>query len=244
MAFSNAPEPQLMRSDDSTTLVERAYRQLRTAILRGHLTPGQKLKMEGLQRMTGLSNSPLREALTRLAIEDLVSVTERRGFRVASICVADLRDVTRMRLLLEPAALEDSIAAGDDAWQARIVAGFYRLEIIEQRIVGERLALNDEWTDRHRDFHMALLSGCRSPRMLAQIAVLFDQAERYRRLSAAHRKEPRNKLAEHRRLMDLVLKRDRQAAVEELASHLNKTVANVERVLDKVTFNPASRAAR
>lgn len=227
--------PIILDENATEPCVGQAYSQLRTAILRGHLQPDQKLKMEALQQLTGLSNSPLREALNRLAMEDLVSVTERRGFRVASISIADLNDVTEMRLLLERAALTDSMRRGDDAWEARAVAAFHRLEIVEQRLLGERLSLNDEWTDRHRDFHLALFSACASPRLLAQVSVLFDQAERYRRLSAVYRKEPRNKVAEHRRLLGLVLQRNIDAATADLEEHMRNTANNVARVLGKVS---------
>jgi len=215
-------------------LAEQAYRQLRADILRGHLVPASRLKMDDLQRSTGLSNSPLREALNRLGMEGLVLALDNRGFRVASVSVADLRDVTRMRVLLEREALCEAMSLGDDAWEARAVAAFHRLEKVEQRVLGERLALHDEWTDRHRDFHLALLGGGGSPRLMAQVSVLFDQAERYRRLSAAHRKEPRHKAAEHRQLLDLVLARDAEPACAAIEHHVRKTAENVEKVLGKV----------
>ncbi len=221
-------------SQPETPLAEQAYRQVRVAILRGHLAPASRLKMDDLQRATGLSNSPLREALNRLAMEGLVVAIEHRGFRVASISVSDLRDVTRMRVLLEGEALREAMAGGDDAWEARALGAYHRLERVESRIHDEKLALNDEWTERHRDFHLALLSGCGSPRLSEQVAVLFDQAERYRRLSAAHRKEPRHKAEEHRQLLGLVLARDVHAACTALEAHVLKTATNVERVLGKV----------
>ncbi len=220
--------------EPDTPLAGLAYRTLRAAILRGHLAPASRLKMEDLQRSTGYSNSPLREALSRLAMEGLVIALEHRGFRVASISLSDLRDVTRMRVLLEREALRDAMVQGDEAWEASAVAAFHRLERVEGRIYAEKLALSDEWTERHREFHLALLAGCGSPRLVAQIAVLFDQAERYRRLSAAHRKEPRHKAAEHRHLLDLVLARDAVAACASLEAHVLKTSVNVENVLGKV----------
>jgi DNA-binding GntR family transcriptional regulator len=228
----------LLRSDDEggeLPLAERAFRLLRRRILHGDLPPGGKLKVEALQSATGLSSSPLREALNRLAVEGLVQAQDHRGFRAAPISVADLRDVYALRRVVEVAALEQSMTRGDDAWEAAVLAAFHRLERVEARVGSGLMALNDEWTERHRDFHLALYAACGSPRQIALIGQLFDQAERYRRLSARHRKEPRRKVDEHRALMDLALARKKATAREALIVHMDKTAENVAQVLGKVT---------
>lgn len=232
--------------DAELPLGEQAFRILRRQILHGDLPPGSKLKLEELQRSTGLSSSPLREALNRLAVEGLVQAHDNRGFRAASISPADLHDVYTLRRVVEVAALERSMADGDDAWEAAALAAFHRLERVEARITSGLLALNDEWTERHRDFHLALYAACGSPRQLALIGQLFDQAERYRRLSARHRDEPRNKVGEHRALMDLALARKGEAACKALVEHMDKTEANVAQVLGQVTAlfeNPHKRGS-
>lgn len=215
-------------------LAEQAYQGLRRRILHGDIPPASKLKIDTLQRATALSSSPLREALNRLAAEGLVIADDRRGFRAAPVSTADLWDMTNLRLLLERAALEESMTRGTDEWEARIIAAFHRLERVETRITSGLLALNDDWTERHKDFHMALFSACDSPRLRAQCSSLFDQSERYRRLSARHRKEPRNKAGEHRRLMDLVLARNAAAATAALREHVMETATNVAKALGKV----------
>lgn len=210
---------------------ERAYRELRRRILAGDLPPGEKLKIESLRREYDLSNTPLREALNRLAAEGLVVSEDNCGFRAAAISAADLRDITGLRRLLEAAALEESMEHGDDAWEARIVAAFHRLDWIEGRVAAGEVPRNEEWTDRHKAFHMALLSGCANPRLLALCDTLFDQSERYRRLSARVRVVPRNVAGEHRRLMNAVLERDTAAALQRLVEHIDKTAENVAGIL-------------
>lgn len=209
------------------TLVEKAYALLRQGIVRGTLLPGEKLKIDLLQKEYGISSSPLREALNRLTAENLVTAEGNRGFRVAPISLDDLDDLVGLRIVLEREAVEASIAEGGDDWEARIVAAFYRLEREEKRIFEENVPLNEEWSQRHRDFHMALLSGGRSKRLANMCASLFDQAERYRRLSASVRKRAHNKSGEHKRLMDAVLSRDPQRAAECLREHVQKTAQNI-----------------
>src|SRR5690606_4748183 len=120
--------------------------------------------------------------------------------------------INHMRLLLDPQALADAIAHGDDRWEAQIVSVFHRLEKVERRLGDGPVVLDDEWGVLHRDFHQALIAGCRSSRQKALCAGLFDQAERYRRYSARYRGSARRKSTAHRRLMEAALARDSATA--------------------------------
>lgn len=213
-------------------LSDQALMLLRRKILRGDITPGAKLKVEDLQRELEVSSSPLREALNRLLTEGLVVASERRGFRVAPISVADLLDITAFRLAVETAALTECLAVAGDEWEGRVVAAFHRLERVEARMKAQACPYTDEWTERHKDFHMALLSACSSTRLKGACSSLFDQAERYRRLSAQSRKQPRDTMAEHRRLMKSALARD-PVMVDLLRTHISKTAEHVASVLSR-----------
>jgi len=216
---------------ETPPLVEQAFHRLRKDVLIGAYPAGAKLKVEELQEAYGFSSSPLREALSRLAQEGLVRADERRGFRVASISSEDLRDITRMRLMLDVQALAESIEHGDDAWEAAIVAAFYRLEKVESRLSDGPTLLDEEWSTLHRDFHTALIAACPSERQRNWSASLFDQAERYRRYSARHRKTARRKTTEHKKIMEATLKRDTSTACALLQEHILSTQRNVEAVL-------------
>ncbi len=215
-------------ADAGAPLTEQAFRSLRHDVLAGTFVPGGKLKLDELQRHYGYSSSPLREALSRLAQEGLVRADERRGFRVAALSLDDLNDITHMRLMLDVEALRGSIAAGDDAWEAAIVAAFHRLEKVESRLSDGPQVLDEEWSELHRAFHLSLLDACPSERQRRFSASLFDQAERYRRFTARHRQVSRRKSAEHRRLMDAVLRRDADTACALLAEHIRSTQRNAE----------------
>lgn len=218
----------------NATALERALAALRLDVLQGTHQPGAKLKLEELQARYGFSSSPLREALNRLAQEGLVRADERRGFRVAAVSAADMDDITRMRLMLDVPALRDAIAHGDDAWEAAIVAASHRLERIELRLPEGPAMLSDEWSAVHRNFHMCLLAACTSERQLAWSASLFDQAERYRHISARYRQIPRRKHDEHKRLMNATLKRDADTACAVLEDHILGTQRNVQAALRKL----------
>lgn len=221
-------------------LVDQAFAQLRRDVLNGTYSAGAKLKLDELQATYGFSSSPLREALSRLAQEGLIRADERRGFRVAAVSAEDLADITRMRVMLDVQALRESIAHGDDAWEALVVGAFHRLEKVEARLSEGPVVLDQGWTEVHTAFHMALISASPSERLRTWSASLFDQAERYRRYSARFRKTFKHKSSEHRKLMDATLRRDADTACALLEEHILSTQRNVLAVLSKVEQTPGN----
>lgn len=224
---------------EGATLAEQAFLQLRQDVLQGLHPPGEKLKLDQLQAHYGFSSSPLREALNRLAQEGLVRADERRGFRAAPVSAEDISDITRMRLMLDVAALREAITHGDDAWESELVAAYHRLELLEARMPDGPVVLDAQWSARHRDFHLALLAACPSPRQLAWSASLFDQAERYRHISARHRRSSRRKDEEHRHLMQATIRRDADTACALLHEHIESTLRNVLAALQKSVKSPS-----
>lgn len=206
-----------------TSLIDVALQKMKHAIVCCELPPGFKLKVDALSRQYGISSSPIREALNRLAQEGVVHASDNKGFRVAPITVADFRDITRVRMLLEGEALADAITHGDDAWEGDVLAAFHRLSVVEKRLGAGPVALNDDWAERHKHYHFALFAACPSALLLSMIDSLFDRAERYRRFSAMHRQTERHKSNEHQQLMEAVLSRDKDKAVGLLRRHIEHT---------------------
>jgi DNA-binding GntR family transcriptional regulator len=228
---------ELYRSKDRATIspptrADDAYQKLRIDILCGVLAPGHKLKFDVLQAELGYSASPLREALTSLTSEGLVTSEPRRGFRVAEISYKELDEITRLRCLLEPLALRESIAEGDDAWEADLLAAFHRLSKIEERVGPAPNVPDLNWAHWHKNFHDALLAACPSKKLLQIRSGLFEQSERYRFLSAYRRTKSRDKSTEHKRLMDAALERDAQKASALMEQHIKLTAANLVDVLE------------
>ena len=96
--------------------VGRAHAQLRRLIVRGDLAPGRELSQVELARRTGVSTTPLREALRRLEAEGLVESRRHRRPRVRPFDRQDLDSVYAARVLLEPLALRLTVprlTAGD-----------------------------------------------------------------------------------------------------------------------------------
>ncbi len=85
-----------------TRASERAVGAMRELILRGDFAAGARLGEVELAERLGVSRTPVREALTRLAAEGLVEIVPNRGARVSSWSVAELEGVFDLRAALEP----------------------------------------------------------------------------------------------------------------------------------------------
>lgn len=205
------------------SLVEAAYGALRRDIINGVLAPGSKLRVEALKETYNIGASTLREALTRLVGEALVTSEEQRGFWVAPISLADFADLTRTRGLIEVEALRLSIENGDDNWEASLVAAYHRLSKVDGQIGGD-LALSDLFEERNREFHRALIAACPSRWLLQLQSILFQQSERYRRLAVVKRPQDRDVHAEHSAIVEAALARDVELACRLESEHINRTL--------------------
>jgi DNA-binding GntR family transcriptional regulator len=85
---------------------ERAYHELRDRIVTLRLPPGTALREDELMRELGIGRTPLREAVKRLALENLVAVQPRRGTFVTGVEAADIVHITEVRAELEGYAAE------------------------------------------------------------------------------------------------------------------------------------------
>jgi DNA-binding GntR family transcriptional regulator len=86
------------------SLGDRAYLSLREYLRSGLIRIGQPLQEEDLAAQLGVSRTPVREALTRLASEGLLT-SDGRSFVVPTLTECDIEEIYELRLMLEPEAL-------------------------------------------------------------------------------------------------------------------------------------------
>ncbi len=201
------------------TLIERTYGQLRDDILAGRLTPGEKLLVEHLKDRYGVGAGTLREALSRLVSEAMVSAEGQRGFTVAPIAIEDLMDITNVRVSIETEALRTSIRNGDAGWRDRLQAAWDELSALEQPLRDENIK---RWEVANGRFHSALLSACASPWTLRVVQQLTQQGERYRRFSIGLQ-VGRDVHAEHQLIFEAAMAGQDARAALALESHIRTT---------------------
>jgi DNA-binding GntR family transcriptional regulator len=213
------------------TRATSVYLRLRNDILSGALTPNSKLLMRELQERYELGLSPIREALARLHAEGLVCSSDHRGYWVSPVSVDEIRDLTRVRLLLEVDALRESIAKGDVAWEANVVATYHHLARLTECGAYKSSKTMSSWEVVHEDFHHAIIAAASSKLVLRLRAALTQTVRRYRQFALASQ-VTRDHLSEHRAIRNAVVSRDADTAVRLLGKHYDKTtsfiVANFE----------------
>jgi GntR family carbon starvation induced transcriptional regulator len=215
--------------DVPRTLVERAYLGLRRDIVCGKLVPGVRLRVEHLKDEYEVGAATLREALSLLLSDALVTAEGQRGFRVAPISLADLEDVTNTRVLIETEALRQSIRHGDAHWEAALVAAFH---LLTQAETGPGGLDPDAFEQRNKAFHETLIANHRSPWSKYILGILYRHAERYRninlRLTAAHASQ-RDVHREHEEIFRAAIDRKEARAALALESHVRLTLEIVKR---------------
>ncbi len=238
-ALAESAEP--ARAPEPKTLVEAAYKQLRRDIIEGVHAPGDKLRVEHLKDQYEVGAGTLREALLLLVTDALVVAQGQRGFRVAPISLADFEDITRTRVLLETDALRQSITLGGEDWEAGVVAAFHRLSRAEQKLTDHEAGITDEWEMRNRAFHEALIAACPSRWIRHFQAILYQQSERYRRISLFRQPVARDVHAEHQALFEATLARDATRATSILTEHILRTLDALKRLPAEAFNSPRGR---
>lgn len=217
-------------SNGSSSLTHEAYQRLRDAVLSGVVRPGHKLKIHTLVDQLGVSQGAVREALSRLASEGLVTAQPQRGFRVRPISRAELLDLTQVRIGIEQQCVARAITHGGVQWEAALSAAYRELSRTQEKTAEMQMA--EPWSQLHGHFHETLVSACDSPWLLRLRAQLFAQAERYRRLSVPLVRARRNVNAEHRAIVQAALARDSALACELMAAHFDRTTGILLKALE------------
>lgn len=206
------------------TKTTQVYEKLKEAIVSGQLPANERLQIETLKQRFAVGATPIREALSRLASYGLVVSEEQCGFKVASMSLAELMDLYRVRLLIESEALRLALRKGDTDWEAEVAGNWYRYKKFLEEATN-RTASPETWDDIQKTFRFSLIKACASPWLLKLHAQLQDQATRYRfACLSAHFQNKRLLLAfikENETLTNACLARDEEKAIA-LITKINK----------------------
>ena len=216
---------------EKATRAGTVHAQLRDEIFQGTLHPGQRLRVVELARRFAVSQSVVREALTRLSEQGLVDAAPQQGFSVITLSPTGLNELTEARMDIEALILRRSVERGDLAWEAALVAAHHRL--VGTPLVLADGALNNTWFTVHEEFHHALLLGCGNSRMLDVATELRDAGNIYMRWSGSVGHDyGRDVAREHRELLEAALARDADTAAEVLARHIDRTAAALRPLIE------------
>jgi len=207
------------RDEDATSLNKVVTLQhatllwLREQIASGRYEPLEQLRQENLARDFGVSVPPVREALKTLEAEGQVVYYPRRGYFVAKLSAAELRETYTIRDLLETEATHRAVGTLEKDDIARMKAAVKEMEIAHR---SDDLAV---MTAANRRFHFTVFDGAGMPRMAEMIRVLWDSTDRYRSVYYASTANRRRVNAEHRAILKAITDGDADAAAVLLRDH-------------------------
>lgn len=199
------------------SLADAVVLAVRDGVAAGALVPGETYSVYQLADVLGVSRSPVREAVTRLADAGLVEIARNRGFRVLLPTARDITDIIEVRLALEPAAARRTAVEGSAEVHAELRAAL--------AVMAGAAASGDEaaFWPADRRLHDVLLRGAGN----ARVATIVDQLRTTTALlgpptTASGRRLPAI-LAEHETVVAAVLARDGATADAAMRRHLEET---------------------
>jgi GntR family transcriptional regulator, rspAB operon transcriptional repressor len=207
---------------------DAVYEALRNAILSRMFEPGQRLNVHELARQLDVSLTPVKDALARLAAEELVEIRPRSGTFVTAISAEDVAHTFEIRAALESLAAESVVARASDDDIAQIRSLFEAMSVVD----GDEL----EWTEherRNREFHSWIVR-CSGNRKLIS---MYESLHAHIQIARIHRGETdwRQRLnvehEEHAAIVRAIEHRNAQAAVRAVRRHLARAADSLVRDL-------------
>jgi DNA-binding GntR family transcriptional regulator len=214
---AEAPSLDLRLPAEAPSLAEAVAQAVRDGIAAGELVPSQTYSVYQLADVLGISRSPVREGMLRLAEAGLVEIRRNRGFRVLPPRAHDVEEIIEIRLALEPPAARKAAVHGTDEQHAAIRAALDVMAAAAAR--GDEAAF---WP-ADRSLHDLLLRAAGNARAAAIVAQLRSTTALLGPPTTASGRALAQIHAEHEPVVTAVIARDGAAAETAMRLHLEAT---------------------
>ncbi len=213
-----APRPRQMRTNASpggATASAQVYQQLRAQIIALDIQPGAALSENDLASAFGVSRTPVREALLRLADEGLVEIVPKSGTTVSRIPYAQLGEAIVIRKALEEVAVRE---ASQRATKSQFT-GLWAL--IERQREAAKADDRDAFHAADEAFHAAIAAAAGYPGIWRLVNQVKVQVDRMRHLTLPEGGRMLRVTKEHAAVLTAMEKRDGDKAVAAMRGHLD-----------------------
>lgn len=193
---------------------DRTYKTLKARLRRREYLPGQFLSENMLAKEFGISRTPVREAVQRLAQEGILNVIPKRGILVSTLSFDDVEEVYAIREVLEGLAAGMSAAHAGDEDVARLRGILERTMNAPEDV--------EQLTELDHEFHAEIARQSANGRLQSLLANMRDAdlLQQYGRRDKMHRARYRTtSLAEHRAVVDAIAARNPVEAEERMREH-------------------------
>lgn len=190
-----------------------AYFRLRNKIIGLELEPGDHVDELSLSKLLDMGRTPIREALQRLAQDNLVTIIPRKGTTIAPINLTELKEVSELRWELDTLSARWAAERADSA----------SLQVLEEFV--EEIS-RTEFTSRHhhveadRYFHLQIARAAANRYLVGSIDQLFNHSVRLFNASGAEMASAGEELQDYRNILGALQAGDADAAVRAMQFHL------------------------
>jgi DNA-binding GntR family transcriptional regulator len=206
------------------TVADAATAALRELIVNGELVEDTPLRQDELAERLGISRTPLREAITRLAAEGLVRTDRYKGAIVRRPTAAELREVYEIREVLECFAgrlATEHVTPEDVDALDRVLNAF------------ERASSTEEWARLNTRFHMDMYAISGRSQLVELISTMRNRSEFYVRVLVTSPGRADKAEQDHREILAALEKRDADEVERAIREHLRHTVEAVTDALNE-----------
>ena len=198
------------------SLGQHVFDNLKQAIIRGNIAPGEWLVESHIAHMLGISRTPVREAIHKLERERLIERQPRGGFTVLGLNREDIEETFGIRGVLE----------GYAASLATIKHQPRELVALEQKVEEFQECLNKQQMDSlpviNTEFHDMLYALSKSPRLIHMINGLGDQIYRFREIILKDPTHAKTSHEDHRQMLKFMRKRDAEGVEKLVREHIRR----------------------
>lgn len=198
------------------TATEAVTNALRDMILSGRIQSGVTLRQDELTKQLGVSRTPLREALHRLAVEGLIRLDNHKGAIVAQPSIADVREIYELLEILESRASRKAVEKSRS------------LDLVELRITIDNLVKAASLSQRNKgnfEFHTALYQNSGKPLLVEIIALLRNRASLFSNLMARPEEISKRAQDQHVEMTNALEAGDADRLEKLVKGHLSEAMA-------------------
>ena len=200
--------------NQSKTLQHQVYEFLHEKIVNGIIPPGQRIVEEKVSQETGVSRSPIREAIRRLNSEGLVSVSPRGGVRVYRPTFSDFKYLYECRLGLEPTAAYYAAIRMNGEQQNHLKNLVEEMDLVIEKRDLEKLK------NLSTQFHFFIVESSENPYLMKMMKQLNSLMSFYRNEVLNIPKRVEDGAQEHQAVWQAIQSRDGKAAEELMRAHI------------------------
>lgn len=203
-----------MEPSPKPNLAAEVRRRLEDEINTGELLPGDALDERELASRFGVSRTPVREAITQLVVQRLVTSVPRQGVHVARMSIQELLAMLELLAELEAICAKYCARRLTEEQRARLV------EVHRDSLRHVEANDADGYRQSNADFHAVLYAGCHNIYLAQQLHAIRQRTRMYRQNSFIQPGRMQISFEDHQRILDAILRGDAEAAQQHMLEHI------------------------